>query len=101
VIGGPYAGQTIPIMAGGNVIARFNWSSEKAKVRGRKIRWWNHGAIQLDGQKAIYTPSILSRDRINGWLVHEPRLLGIGSILSIGDQTLRFEVKTQTYRGEI
>ena len=101
VIGGPYSGQTIPIMAGGNVIARFNWSSEKAKVRGRKIRWWNHGAIQLDGQKAIYTPSILSRDRINGWLVHEPRLLGIGSILSIGDQTLRFEVKTQTYRGEI
>jgi hypothetical protein len=95
VIGGAHAGQTIPIMKGETLIARF--PSSGAKVQGRKISWWHHGTIRLDGQKALYTPSKIGRDRINGWLVHEPRLLGVGSVLSIGDQKLRFEVKPQNF----
>jgi len=49
----------------------------------------------VDGSKAIYTPSKPARDRINGWLVGESRLLGLGSVLKLGDQNLRFEVKVQ------
>lgn len=97
VIGGKYAGQTIPILKGETLIARFPRASAGVQLRGRKISWWRHGTIRLDGQKAIYTPSKFGRDRINGWLVNEPRLLGIGSILTIGDQSVRFEVKPQTF----
>lgn len=95
VIGGKDAGLTIPVMKGETVIARFPKSG--AKISGRDIAWFNHGAIRLDGQKALYTPSKPARDRINGWLVHEPRLLGVGNILTIGDQKLRFEVKPQIH----
>jgi hypothetical protein len=93
VVGGKYAGQTIPIMKGETNIARFPKGGSGVKLRGRKIGWWSHGTIKLDGTKALYTPGKAGRDRINGWLVQEPRLLGVGSVLTIGDQTVRFEVK--------
>jgi hypothetical protein len=95
VIGGPYSGQAFPIMKGETLMARFPTSG--IKVRGRRIRWWNHGSIRLDGQKAVYTPAKAGRDRINGWLVHEARLLGVGSVLTVGDQNLRFEVKPHAF----
>lgn len=95
VIGGRHAGQTIPIMKGETLIARF--PRVGAKVRGKGIRWFGHGSIKLDGYKALYVPKNFGRDRVNGWLVHEPRLLGVGSILAIGDQKLRFEVKPQAH----
>jgi hypothetical protein len=93
VIGGKYAGQTIPIMKGETIISRFPKNGAGAQLRGRKISWRNHGSIKLDGTKALYTPKKAGRDRINGWLVNEPRLLGVGSVISIGDQKVRFEVK--------
>ena len=95
VIGGKFAGQTIPILKGETLIARYPRGMAGVKLRGKGIRWWRHGTIRLDGQKAIYTPAKLGKDRVNGWLVTEPRLLGIGSVLTIGDQTVRFEVKPQ------
>ena len=95
VIGGPFAGQTVPIMKGETLLARYPTSG--IKVRGKGIRWWKHGTIRLDGQKAVYTPAKVGRDRINGWLVHEARLLGVGSVVTIGDQNLRFEVKPQAF----
>ena len=95
VIGGALAGQTFPIMKGETTISRF--SSNGIKIKGRGIRWWGHGTIMLDGHKAIYTPSKFGRDRINGWLVHEGRLLGVGSVLTVGNQKLRFEVKPQAF----
>ena len=95
VVGGRHAGQTIPIMKGETRIARFAKAGSGVKISGRGIRWWNHGSINLDGHKAVYVPVKLGRDRVNGWVVHEPRLLGIGSVLAIGDQLLRFEIKPQ------
>ncbi len=99
VIGGIYAGQTIPIAKGETLLARFPRGGAGVKIRGRKISWWGHGRIQLDGHKALYLPSKVGRDRINGWTVHEPRLLGVGSVLQIGNQTVRFEVKRNSIGG--
>ena len=94
-IGGPNAGQTIPLLAGATRLSRFGFRGAGIAVSGRKIDWFNHGTIIIDGSKAIYTPVRFSRDRINGWLVNEPRLLGVGGVLRIGDQNLRFEMKPQ------
>jgi hypothetical protein len=95
-IGGPNAGQTIPLLAGATRLSRFGFRGAGIAVSGRKIDWFNHGTIIIDGSKAIYTPVRFSRDRINGWLVNEPRLLGVGGVLRIGDQNLRFEMKPQS-----
>lgn len=95
VVGGTNAGQTIPVTKGETSLARFSKSG--ARIKGKNIAWFKHGTIRLDGQKALYSPKKPGRDRINGWLVHEPRLLGIGSVLTIGDQRLRFEVKPQIH----
>jgi len=95
VVGGANAGQTIPVMKGETIIARFPKTG--AAVDGKNIAWFHHATIRLDGQKALYSPAKAGRDRVNGWLVHEPRLLGVGSVLTIGDQKLRFEVKPQMH----
>jgi hypothetical protein len=95
VVSGRYAGQTIPIRRGETHMARFALAGGVTKIRGRGIRWKRHGTISLDGQKALYTPAKPGRDRLNGWRVYEPRLIGIGSVLTLGDQMLRFEVKPQ------
>ena len=99
VVGGIYAGQTISIARGETMLARYPSGGAAAKIRGRGISWWSHGKIQLDGYKALYTPKKLGRDRINGWPVNEPRLLGVGSILQLGNQTVRFEVKKSANAG--
>jgi hypothetical protein len=98
VVSGRYAGQTIPILKGETRFARFPVAKAAKKIRGRGIRWRHHGTITLDGQKVLYTPAKLGRDRVNGWKVYEPRLLGVGSVLTIGDQMLRFEIKPQFSR---
>lgn len=98
VVSGRYAGQTIPIAKGETRMARFPLAVSDVKIRGRGIRWRHHGTISLDGQKALYTPAKIGRDRVNGWKVYEPRLLGVGSVLMIGDQMLRFEIKPQFSR---
>lgn len=93
-IGGPFAGQTIPLLNGENKLASGLWYTGGMKVLGSGIDWFHHGSITIEGSKAIYSPKKLARDRINGWLVHEPRLLGIGSVIKLGDQNLRFETKS-------
>lgn len=95
-IGGPNAGKTIPLLAGTTKLSRFPLRGDGTAVLGRKIDWIHHGTITIEGTKAIYTPVKVARDRINGWLVNEPRLLGVGGVLRIGDQNLRFEMKQQT-----
>ncbi len=95
VVGGKNAGQTIPVRKGETVIGRYPNSG--VRISGRGIAWFNHGVVRLDGQKAIYSPAKSGRDRINGWIVNEPRLLGVGSLLCVGDQKLRFEVKPQVH----
>jgi hypothetical protein len=82
-------------MKGETSIGRFPKSG--ARIKGKNISWFNHGTIRIDGQKALYSPRKSGRDRINGWIVHEPRLLGVGSLLSIGDQKLRLEVKPSVH----
>jgi hypothetical protein len=61
VIGGANAGQTIPVMKGETIIAKFPKAG--AKVKGRHIAWFNHGTIRLDGQKALYSPAKFGRER--------------------------------------
>lgn len=95
-IGGPFAGQTIPLLNGENKLARGFWYTSGTKVFGSNIDWFHHSSITIEGSKAIYSPKKLARDRINGWLVHEPRLLGIGSVIKLGNQNLRFEAKSHT-----
>ena len=92
-IGGRNAGQTIPLLAGVTKLSRFGRRGSSISVSGRGIDWLHHGTITIEGSKAIYTPVKVSRDRVNGWLVNEPRLLGVGGVLRIGDQNLRFEMK--------
>jgi len=94
VIGGSNAGQTIPLMLGENRLSRFAFRKGDTCISGRKIDFLHHGSIVIEGGKALYTPRRFGRDRINGWLVNEPRLLGLGSVLKIGDQNLRFEAKS-------
>lgn len=94
-IGGPYAGQTIPLQPGETILSKMRLKPGSISISGRGVSWLHHGSIMVDGSKAIYTPSKPARDRINGWLVGESRLLGLGSVLKLGDQNLRFEVKVQ------
>ncbi len=94
-IGGSYAGQTIPLPPGETVLSKMALRRGSIPISGRGISWLHHGSIIIDGNKAIYTPAKPARDRINGWLVGESRLLGLGSVLRLGDQNLRFEVKLQ------
>lgn len=94
-IGGPNAGQTVPLLSGVNGLSRFRIRAHTTVISGKKIAWLHHGTINIEGAKAIYTPMKPSRDRVNGWLVSEPRLLGVGSVLRLGDQNLRFEMKPQ------
>jgi hypothetical protein len=94
-IGGPYAGQTIPLQPGETTLSKLGLRPGSISISGRGIGWFHHGTIMIEGSKAMYTPTRPARDRINGWLVGESRLLGLGSVLKLGDQNLRFEVKLQ------
>lgn len=90
---GPFAGMTFPLMRGPNRISALAKSGVVLPRGG--VHWFNHGTIVVDGFKASYTPKKLGKDLVNGWPVHETRLLGIGHVLRIGRHQLRFEVKPQ------
>lgn len=92
-VSGPFAGMTFPLMRGPNRISAFAGSGVVLPRGG--VSWFNHGTIVVDGFKAAYTPKKLGKDLVNGWPVHETRLLGIGHVLKIGKHQLRFEVKPQ------
>jgi hypothetical protein len=97
VLDGPDAGQTLPLRLGANILGRS--PRAQVRVRGRRISWRRHGVLTIEGARALYTPRPPSRwrrgirDRVNGWPVREPRLLGIGALLTVGERRLRFEVK--------
>lgn len=92
-VSGRYAGMTFPLIRGSNRLSAFAQSGVVLPRGG--VSWFNHGTIVVDGFKAAYTPKKQGRDSINGWPVHETRLLGIGHVLKIGKHQLRFEVKPQ------
>lgn len=97
VLAGPNAGQTLPLFKGENKIGSAG--NAGVHVRGRKVRR-RHATLTLDGTKALYAPAGLG-DRVDGWPVTEPRLLGIGSVLHIGDQKLRFEARRDAARAAL
>lgn len=92
-ISGPFAGMTFPLLRGPNRLSAFAKTGVVLPRGG--VSWLNHGTIVVDGFKAAYTPKKQGRDHVNGWPVHETRLLGIGHVLKIGNHHLRFEVKPQ------
>ena len=90
-VSGPKAGQMIPLRRGPNRVSVF--SRQGAQIPRGGIRWFNHGTIVADGSRATYTPKKMGQDLINGWPVHETKMLGQGHVLKMGKHVLRFEIK--------
>lgn len=87
VLAGPDMGRQLPLFAGRNSLgsgSRCTVVLRKSQGIKRKHSW-----IEIQGERALY--STTGSDRVNGWLVREPRLLGSGSIINIGELQLFFE----------
>lgn len=91
MMSGTHAGMTYPLVRGPNRISSI--SSNGIVLPRGGVHWFNHGTIVVDGFKVAYTPSRLGRDRLNGFLITETKLLGQGYVLKIGQHNLRLEVK--------
>jgi hypothetical protein len=100
VLDGAHSGRIIPLRTGDNELGRLPWT--RVPVRDRGVRWRRHGTLRIEGTKALYTPAPSGRrrrrDRVNGWPVTEPRLLGVGYVLQVGPRKLRFEARNDAWR---
>lgn len=97
VLDGKHAGRTLALLSGDNVIGRS--PRAMVPVDSRKISWRRHATLKIEGGKALYIPEAKRGvDRVNGWPVAEPRLLGVGHVIQIGERKLRFEAKPETRR---
>lgn len=92
VLDGPLAGRTLPLRRGDSAIGRSPTST--VRIGGRGVSWHRHGVLSIEGNKILYNPrGAPGKDRVNGWPVSEPRLLGAGYVLQVGERQLRLEVK--------
>lgn len=93
VIQGPALGAEFPLFSGINTIGRG---------KGNTIHWnagglaKKHARITVMQRKALFEPVKGSETRINGVRIAEPRLLGSGTILRIGETVCRVDFKEGT-----
>ncbi len=96
VLNGKDIGMVLPVMQGANLIG----TSDSCQIhfrRGYKIRR-KHAELLIDNGKAQFKtlrPGVAKRlvDMVNGFPVHEARLLAHGDVLRIGEAYLRFELR--------
>lgn len=90
VIHGPLLGKVFPLFSGENTLGSRR--SSMVRLRGRGVAA-DHAKIVLSKRKALYSPAKGSECRINGIAAIEPRLLGSGSVIRIGDCVCRVDFK--------
>lgn len=90
VIQGPQMGKVFPLFSGENTLGRKR--SCMIRLKGQGISR-EHAKIVLSKRKALYTPFKGSESRINGVRTIEPRLLGSGSVIRLGDLVCRVDFK--------
>jgi hypothetical protein len=92
VIGGPNVGVQYALKLGENSIGSS--ASSSVRLAGGSGARRNHGTLTINERRAVYDGAI-GQDRINGWVVWEPRVLATGSVIRIGSCHLRFEAKPE------
>ncbi|MEY4064362.1 MAG: Inner rane component of cytoplasmic domain [Pseudomonadota bacterium] len=93
VIQGPALGAEFPLFSGINTLGRgrFNTIHWNAKGLSKK-----HARIIVMQRKALFEPITGAETRVNGVRIAEPRLLGSGTILRMGESVCRVDFKEGT-----
>jgi hypothetical protein len=90
VVSGTDSGRIFPLFEGDNFIG----SAADCGVRlAASAVVGKHSKLTLFKKKALYQVMEGKGDRINGWPLSEPRLLGSGANIRLGNAALRFESK--------
>lgn len=90
VVQGPLLGKVFPLFSGDNTIGRKRSSTIRLK---NKDILSEHGKIVISKRKALFTPAAGSDSRVNGVLATEPRLLGSGCVIKLGETVCRIDFK--------
>lgn len=90
IIHGPMTGKVFPLFSGDNSLGRSR--SNTIRLKGSGIQRM-HAKIVLSKRKALLTPLKTCGVRVNGVLTTDPRLLGSGSIIRVGDAVCRLDFK--------
>lgn len=90
VIHGTMTGKVFPLFSGDNSLGSRR--SSTVRLKGRGIEGL-HAKIVLSKRKALLTPMSPSGIRVNGFLTTEPRLVGSGTVLRIGEVICRLDFK--------
>ncbi|NBW81097.1 FHA domain-containing protein [bacterium] len=90
VIHGPAIGSVFPLFSGENLIGAKRTSPIRLKGGGIARE---HAKIVLSKRKALFVPSKGGTNRVNGVLTTEPRLLGSGTVVRMGDYICRVDFK--------
>jgi hypothetical protein len=90
VIHGSLVGKVFPLFSGENSLGRARANSIRLKGSGIQ---GVHAKIDLSKRKALLTPMSRNGLRVNGILTTEPRLVGSGSVIILGDLVCRLDFK--------
>jgi hypothetical protein len=90
VMQGECSGMMFPLFVGVNSFGSGRRNAVSVGATGIER---HHGRISIAKRKVVYYPNGGGTDRINGWTVHEPRLIAHGNIIRIGDTVFCFELR--------
>ena len=92
VLSGVHVGRQFPLFSGRNSLGKSSKCTIQVKDHmGIKRR---HAFIEIKNGKAVFS-TLSPFDRINGWPVSEPRLIGKGSVVSLNGMQLHFESRPE------
>jgi hypothetical protein len=90
VIQGPAVGAVFPLFSGENLVGTKR--SIQIRLKGGGIAR-DHAKIVVSKRKALFVPMKGGTNRVNGVLTAEPRLLGSGTVVRMGDYVCRVDFK--------
>jgi len=92
VLSGPHLGRQYPLFLGRNSIGSGRRCT--IQIRGNQGIRRRHAFIEIKNERAQFS-TLAGQDRVNGWLVHEPRLIGSGSVIALNGMQLFFEIRPE------
>lgn len=90
VVQGPALGMEFPLFSGENTFGTsgsntIHWADKKMSRK--------HGKIVITKRKALFIPTKGAHSRVNGMIATEPRLLGSGTVLRVGESMCKIDLK--------
>jgi len=90
ILQGAIIGNYFPLFSGDNLIGSDR--SSTVRLKGKEI-FRQHAKIVISKRKALFMPLNGSQCRVNGIIATEPRLIGSGSVIRMGDIVCRVDFK--------